>query len=363
MAEHALNFGRISRKLIDSMPLGLVVFDENLTIKDRNPAAEELLAAGDNLADVLRAGSPHQRPEGWGVFLRSALTVGESQGFGNIAYALDGRDSVLDLTISALGDEESGELIGGILIIEDETVKVSMADELAGAERLAAVGKLAARVAHELNNPLDGILRYIGLAQRVAENNNEERAVHYLQESRKGLLRMVQIVSELLDFSRSTHTAFEEADINKLVEDAIKAMSVGAERAGVRIQREFGEKMPNVRTGNLFQVFCNLIKNAVDAMEEQGRGGVLTVRTYYDERNALIEFADTGPGLSEEVMEKIFEAFFTTKAKGKGTGLGLAICLDIMERCGGKIKAQNHDEGGALFTVSIPLERTSWARV
>jgi len=218
------------------------------------------------------------------------------------------------------------------------------------------VGKLAARVAHELNNPLDGILRYINLALRVLEERGETNASRYLQESRKGLLRMVQIISELLEFSRSTYSAMEEADINKIVEDAAQAMEAAAAANHVEVRRHYSPDMPNIRSGNLFQVFCNIIKNACDAMPD---GGTLEITTCCDAHHAIIAFADTGCGLSEEVRKKLFDAFFTTKPTGKGTGLGLAICKDIVERYGGEIHAENRPEGGSIFRVLIPLERTS----
>ena len=227
---------------------------------------------------------------------------------------------------------------------------------MASAERLAAVGKLAASVAHELNNPLDGILRYINLALRIAEADQQEKLADYLRQSRKGLQRMVQIISELLEFSRSTYSSFQEADINKIVEEAVKTLESQTQENQIEIIRSYSRDMPNIRSGNLFQVFCNLIKNAIDAM---GSGGKLEVTTRCDQYNLFIEFADTGTGLSKEVRDKLFEPFYTTKAPGKGTGLGLAISRDIVERYNGQILADNRPTGGSVFTVFIPLERTS----
>ncbi len=351
-----LRFGRMAQYLIEQLPLGVVAFDVDLHIRDSNPSAERMLLPGNNLEKALESISVPDGAGNWRQRLELALAQTKPSVFENVSANCHGRSLVLHIICTPLRDEINKNLSGGLLLLEDVTSKVSMENDLATAERLAAVGKLAARVAHELNNPLDGILRYINLSLRLVEQENVENIGKYLQESRKGLMRMVQIISELLEFSRSTYSAFEEADINKIVEDAVKAMQSQSDKAGVEVQRDYGKDMPNIRSGNLFQVFCNLIKNACDAMPGGGR---LEIATRCDDHHVAMEFADSGTGLNPEVREKLFDAFFTTKPTGKGTGLGLAICKDIVERYGGKITADNRSQGGAVFRVMIPLERTS----
>lgn len=230
--------------------------------------------------------------------------------------------------------------------------KSDVRNRLAETERLAAVGKLASRVAHELNNPLDGILRYINLTIRAIENENLEKPKEYLTQCRQGLLRMIQIVKELLEFSRCTYSPQEPLPIEQIIEDAIKTMNAKAESLDVKILRNYHSKLPKIRSGNLFQVFCNLTKNALDAMPN---GGEIRISTYPAKDNAIVvEFRDTGMGLPPENTEIIFEPFFTTKEKGKGTGLGLAICRDIVNSYNGQITARNLPEGGSVFTVYLP---------
>lgn len=347
----------MARLLIKHLPLGVLSFDNDFQIIDRNPMSDIVLPSSDTIINALANTTIPDGANSWRECLQNALVSGKPHAFGNVSASNNGKNAVLHIICSPLTAENTDEQIGGLLVIENVTRKVAMESDLATAERLAAVGKLAARVAHELNNPLDGILRYINLALRVLENDTQTNASHYLKESRKGLLRMVRIISELLEFSRSTYSAFEEADINKIVEDAVKAMENGAEENGIMLVRHYGAVMPNIRSGNLYQVFCNLIKNACDAMPD---GGQLDITTYCDPHHAIMEFADTGTGLSKEVKEKMFDAFFTTKATGKGTGLGLAICKDIIERYNGHIAADNRSEGGCVFRVAIPLEHTSW---
>ncbi len=351
-----LRFGLIAQKFIKDMPFGVVIFDENLNITDSNSFADKILASFSNIGQALAEGTDPKQYASWEDLLRNALKSEDPITFDNISFSHHQRNLVLRLICIPLHDEKTGNLLGGILLVEDITAKTVMESELALAERLAAVGKLAASVAHELNNPLDGILRYINLALRVAQAEKQEKVIDYLRQSRKGLQRMVQIISELLEFSRNSYSAIQEADINKIVEEAVKSFESQIQDLQIEIIRKYTPDMPNIRSGNLFQVFYNLIKNALDAMSA---GGTLQITTGCDPHNLLVEFADTGIGLSQEVREKLFEPFFTTKAPGKGTGLGLAISKDIVERYNGQLLAENRSTGGSVFTVSIPLERTS----
>jgi len=232
----------------------------------------------------------------------------------------------------------------------DKAKKANTQSQLANTERLATIGKLTSKVAHELNNPLDGILRYINLALRIIEQENLEKPKEYLLQCRQGLMRMVQIVSELLEFSRSSYAFSEEyVKIEQIIEDAIKTMDLAS---NIRVLRNYAPDTPQIRSDNLFQVFCNLIKNAVDAMPD---GGQLSISTRLAADNTtVVEFRDTGNSFAPENAEVIFEPFFTT-SKGKGTGLGLAICKDIIERYHGRITAENAPEAGSIFTVYLPI--------
>lgn len=363
-AKDQLRFARLAQHLIDIMPLGVVVFDNELNITDSNSLAQQMLSDHSDIAQALTHISAIPSGSTWSQQLHQALASGEAHTFENINCSRDGDNYILNIICTCLTEEtvdsqdDNRMQIGGILLIEDVTSRVMIQQDLAAAERLAAVGKLAARVAHELNNPLDGILRYINLALRVSESNGQVQVSQYLEESRKGLLRMVRIIGELLEYSRSTHSAYEETNVNNIVQDAVKAMGSQASDSKVEVTCAFGNDMPKIRAGNLFQVFCNLIKNAVDAMDT---GGKLVIQTGCDSDNLVLSFADTGGGLSDEVEQKLFEPFFTTKEAGKGTGLGLSICKDIIERYNGQILARNRSAGGSVFTVTIPLAYTKFS--
>jgi signal transduction histidine kinase len=259
---------------------------------------------------------------------------------------------MLRIVCTPLKETKTAKNLGGIIIIEDVTEKVNIQRQSANTERLAAVGKLASKVAHELNDPLDGILRYVNLTMRIVEQEDLEKPKEYLTQCRKGLMRMVQIVSELLEFSRSTYTPLEYTAIEHIIEDALKTMGAKADALNIRILRDYASGIPKIRSGNLYQVFCNLTKNALDAMPD---GGELRISTRLAADDTVVaEFRDTGTGLPPENTEAIFEPFFTTKDKGKGTGLGLAICRDIIESYHGRITAENTPNGGSIFTVYLP---------
>lgn len=342
-------------RVLETLPLGVVVFDRQLRVILRNPQAEQVFGQLTRAAEL---GASLASPAGevdWEADLRKVLHAGNSL-FREIAVPSHetAPERLLELRADPLPAPEGGSS-GVILTADDVTRRAGLARRLAVSERLAALGRLAARVAHELNNPLDGILRYINLAIRLEEQGEEEKQtkiVSYLTESRKGLLRMAQILSELLEFSRSGRGQFEESNINQTVEEAIRTLQDQADAGGVTVAAAFrAQQMPVLPGGMLFQVCCNLIKNAIDAMPDGGR---LTVTTWRTESDAMIRFEDTGPGLPEPV-EQIFQPFFTTKAAGKGTGLGLAICKDYIERLHGGITAEQAEPHGAVFTLRLPL--------
>jgi signal transduction histidine kinase len=348
-------FGWFGKTIFETLPVGIVAFDRNLKIIDANTQAAKLIDLTDRIDESLQKGTDGSVSVGqsWAKKLESVISTGKARTFESISYTSNGKTKLLRIACTALKRTGKNKNSGGTIIIEDITEQADTSRQLANAERLATVGKLASRVAHELNNPMDGILRYINLALRTIEKEDLDKPKEYLTHCRQGLMRMVQIVSELLEFSRNTYAAFEQVRIEQLIEDAIKTMDARAEASKVKIARNYASDIPEIRSGNLFQVFCNLIKNALDAMPDGGELNIAT-RLLADD-TAVAEFGDTGVGFAPEDKEVIFEPFFTTKDRGKGTGLGLAICKDIAERYGGKITAENAAKGGSIFAVYLPV--------
>lgn len=221
------------------------------------------------------------------------------------------------------------------------------------------------RVAHEINNALDGILRYVGMARRVIETSlkqdhggtsdtaapNAEVLLRYLDGARLGLTRMAAIVREVLSAPPAQKASRDQASVDRVVQEAIDLLCPEADRRGVIIAADFKTAaLPTVDAGKLLQICVNLMKNAIEAMEAGGR---LMISVAVMGREAVLRFADTGPGLPQP-HEQLFEAGFTTKAGDRSRGMGLAISRDLARELGGSIRAMNAPEGGAVFIVRLP---------
>ncbi len=217
--------------------------------------------------------------------------------------------------------------------------------------KFASLGKLASGIAHELNNPLDGVIRYINLSLGCLAEEGIVR--EYLLESKKGLNRMVKIIRSLLDFTHSHSLSTKSLDINKLINDSLDMMRYDIVSNDIKVEKELGSNLPLIKDRGLKLVFTNLLKNSCEVLH---RGGKITITSRSN--NGFIEtrFSDNGPGVPEEIRDRIFEPFFTTKEMGKGSGLGLAICCSIIQRYGGRIVLEKKKEKGAAFIIQLPVK-------
>ncbi|UCE23240.1 MAG: GAF domain-containing protein [Candidatus Zixiibacteriota bacterium] len=224
-------------------------------------------------------------------------------------------------------------------------------EQLVHSERLAALGEMSAKVAHEINNPLGIIKNYLLLVKKTVNNNKEARS--YAEVLSQEIERIARIVKELLDFHRPRGLDFQKVDVARVLNDVLLLMERQIESKRVRLVRGFQPDCPEVSGSpeNLKQVFLNLIINALDVMN---KGGTLEVKVACEDGWVVVRFSDTGPGISPEIVPRIFEPFFTTKEPGKGTGLGLSVCYGIIKQHGGSITYKNTDDGGC-FEVRLPV--------
>ncbi len=343
----------IAPALFESLPMGIVVFSQDLRVLHANERAVQLLEIGEYMHRSLACGTEVKVWGDWKSSLAEVLETGQNATFDSVEYVRGDSVFRLKIVLTPLKSHTTRMISGGLAIVEDITRKDSIANELSHAERLAAVGKVAGKVAHELNNPMDGILRYINLSIRAIENQQFDKPVGYLNECRSGLMRMVQIIGELLEFSRGRYLAMEYSPIEEIVCEAVRAMESKCPGVTIEVFRGAVKTDKEFRGDNLFQVFCNLIKNAADAMDGNGYLGITFIAT---DEEVAVEFKDNGAGFPPEHADSIFEPFFTTKENGRGTGLGLAICKDIIEKYEGRIQAVNNPDGGSAFTVYLPLK-------
>lgn len=343
----------IACHVLDSLGVALFVVDRDQVIRHRNAIAAEWLPDGADFGAVLAGARFLEGFDGWSATLKHVIDT-EQAVLLTCALRRRGDDapSLFHIRCRPVEDRSSGRFTGAVVLVEEYREQKGAERQFEVSKRLASLGKLATRVAHELNNPLDGILRYINLAMRLADDAPDSKLKTYLLESRVGLMRMVQIIGELLDFSRATDGEFDEMNVDEVVEQAIRSAASAADAQKVVVAADFqNDDMPSVYGSRLFQICCNLIRNAIDAMPDGGR---LSITTGLVEDTVIIKVTDTGVGLPEPV-EKVFEPFFTTKEPGKGTGLGLAICRDFVEDMHGRITAAPGDDGGAVLTVCIPV--------
>jgi signal transduction histidine kinase len=219
-------------------------------------------------------------------------------------------------------------------------------------ERLAALGRLAASIAHEVNNPLGIIKNYLTIISKLADQDPELK--NHVSIVHEEVDRIAKIVKQLLDFYRPTLEKQVEVNIVELLTSTIDLITPKFQDMGIVIRIEFGEKDLNIygSPNKLKQVFLNLLLNARDVMPD---GGKLTVTVGRNRDIVEIEFADTGSGISQDDLPKIFEPFFTSK-KDSGTGLGLAVCHGIIGSHNGTIAAVNNPDGGATFIIRLPLK-------
>lgn len=231
--------------------------------------------------------------------------------------------------------------------------------QMAHIEKMANIGRLAAGIAHEINNPLQLIQMQAGWIEELLDEEKPEN-INNLDEYRQSVGKIKHhvnragtITHRLLGFSRKISAEYD-VQVNELLKETLSFLENEAHGNNIALNLQLDENLPTIRTegSQVQQVLLNLIENALDAVGADGQIDIATKRI----KNELhIQIADNGPGIKPEVMKKLWEPFFTTKEPGKGTGLGLSICSDIAHKLGGTITAENRPQGGAVFTLKLPL--------
>ncbi len=353
-------------KLIASSVDGIIAADMKGNIIIFNKAAEEL--SGYTSEEVMgKANIVDFYPPGVAKDIMKKLRGEEYGGVGKltpqqvIIVNKSGEPIPIQLSASLVYDEQGREIFS-VGFFTDLRPRIKMEKELeethlqlVNSEKMASLGKLAAGIAHEINNPMGGILIYSSLLMEGLEEGNSKR--EDLEKIVQEATRCKEIVKSLLEFSRQTEPKMEPMDINKAVTDGLFFLENQALFHNIEIVKNLAPLLPSVR-GNpsqLKQVFMNIIVNAAEAMHGSG---ILTITTSLskDEKEIWIDFADTGEGISQENLSKIFDPFFTTKELGKGTGLGLSTSYGIIDGHGGRIHVKSQVGKGTTFRIELPAE-------
>jgi PAS domain S-box-containing protein len=255
------------------------------------------------------------------------------------------------------------EPVGSVIVARDltpqtrlETEREELRKRLTQSEKLAALGQFVAGIAHELNNPLQGVLGHLELLRTTGafpKQLRREVATIYREAD-----RAAKIVRNLLVFAGSRRLVRRSVSLNVVLQKVLSLRAAAHRAIGIEVVRHYDDKLPRVQSDPLLlhQVFLNMVMNAEHAIAATGQNGRIEISTAVasSRDRIVVKMRDTGTGISEETLPRIFEPFYTTKEVGKGTGLGLAITYGIVQEHGGQIVAANHPQGGAVFTVELP---------
>lgn len=348
--------------LIESSVDGIIVTDMNGDILIFNKGAERILGyqaeevvGKMNIREIYAPGVAQEvmqkmrTPDYGGVGKLNSFRIVHRNKWGEW---IDG-----DLSAALIYDDH-GDEIASIGIFKDLRERLKMEEELREtqqqlmqSEKLAAMGRLTSQIAHELNNPIYGIMNTLELLKTEIPPDSKRKKI--LEMSLSETLRLSEILRNMLSFSKPEEEVRRPVDVNELLEGIVLFMDKQMREANIDIETQFEKEIPKVMgsTNQLRQVFLNVMRNAKEAMPQ---GGILSLETMRETERVIINIRDTGIGIPEEIRDRIFEAFFTTKHAVKGVGLGLSVCYGIIKDHGGEIRVQSEKGKGSTFSIILP---------
>ncbi|MCZ6678668.1 MAG: ATP-binding protein [Candidatus Poribacteria bacterium] len=342
------------KSIIECMQEGVVFVDSKNRVSLFNKAAQQSRKEQFGIDP-----EDPQSPETYGILPQIAADL--SNGHAVIEQqTLQIKDKFFENTFAAVRDDNDNYL-GTVLVCRDVTDRKRMEQQMIQSEKMAAIGELAAGVAHEINNPLDGLLNCILRIQRNPQNKQQTK--EYLALMEEALLRIESTVGQLLDFSRKHELALAPISLNDVVDEVVSLIKYSAEEKGIQIVKHFQKDLDLILGDKhlLEQVVLNLGLNAIAAMPD---GGVLTFQTGKIQFDVLlgdaavyVQATDTGTGIPKSVQDRIFDPFYTTKITEKGTGLGLSVSDRIVRQHEGVIEFESEAGRGSTFTAKLPIRR------
>ena len=353
------------RSILETIPDAMVVIDGAGLIHDFSHAAERLFgwtaleAAGKNVSMLMP--SPYR--EGHDGYLERYRRTGERRiiGIGRVVVGerKDGSTFPMELAVGEMRGAEGGFFTGFIRDLTDrqrtETRLQELQSELVHVSRLTALGEMASSLAHELNQPLSAIANYLKGSKMLLgrEDVPLDRVADAVDRAADEALRAGEIIRRLRDFVARGEAERRVESLPKLIEEASALALVGAKEHGIHVRFDFDANVDLVLADKVQvqQVVENLIRNAVDAMAASPGGNLLVMIEAIDDDMTLVSVSDTGPGISAEVADRLFQPFITTKRTGMG--VGLSISRTIIEAHGGRIWVEKNEGGGALFRFTL----------
>ncbi len=258
------------------------------------------------------------------------------------------KDKYFQITTAPVKGED-GELHGYIRLIQDVTEMKKMEEQMSNSEKLASIGRLAAGIAHEIGNPLTSIFSFVQILKEIEHDEFKKESLHTIHFH---INRISEILKQLSGFTKMPVGEAKECQVNDVIESSIVLIQYDKKAREITMTRELDPSLPLVSAdkNQLSQVFVNLILNAIDAMPE---GGALTVKSFLRGSDIVVQFQDTGVGIPQEDLIKIFDPFYTTKEKG--TGLGLAVSYNIVKKMNGTLTVESQAGKGTIFTITLPV--------
>jgi two-component system NtrC family sensor kinase len=351
-------------KIVQSSPNAITATDMKGNIVIWNQGAEETL--GYKASDVI--GKMNIRkiyPEGVARKVMQMLRSDESGEIGRLnSYPMvyvRRDDEIVEGNLSAaiIYDANGNEIasVGSFVDLRDrlqmERALRDTQEQLLQSEKLAAMGRLTSQIAHELNNPLYGIMNTLELLKTEIPAENKRRKI--LDMALSETIRLSDLLRKMLSFSKPDQEERHPVDLNSVLDEILLLHEKQLKENDINIEVSFVEGLSLViaSKNQLRQVFLNMVANARDAMPE---GGTLSVVTGSDSDKVFVEISDTGTGIREEHLDKIFDSFFTTKGEVKGVGLGLSVCYGFIKDHGGDIEVKSEVAEGTTFTISLPVQ-------
>jgi PAS domain S-box-containing protein len=351
-------------KIIRSSPNSIIATDLKGNIILWNQAAEEIL--GYKAEEVLGRHIDMVYPEGMAKKVMGMMRtpqfggIGRLRSFPVVHVRRDGKIVEGTLSASIVYDREGREgFTVGIFVDLNERLEMERAlrrtqEQLLQSEKLAAMGRLTSQIAHELNNPLYGIMNTLELMKTEISPQSKRRKI--LEMALSETVRLTDLLRKMLSFSKPDQEERQVSDVNTILDEILLLYEKQLRENNIKLVVEFSEHVGKVYASKnqLRQVFLNMISNAKDAMPD---GGTLSVRTEGNPDQILIEISDTGSGIKEENLVRIFDAFFTTKDSIKGVGLGLSVCYGFIKEHGGDIRVESKWGIGTTFKITLPVHK------
>jgi two-component system sensor kinase FixL len=352
------------QSILDTVPEAMIVIDEQGAIQSFSAAAERLFgwSAEEAIGRNVKMLMPEPYRGAHDGYLDRYRATGERRiiGVGRVVVAerRDGSTFPMELAVGEMRSGGARYFTGFIRDLTERQVREARMQELQAElvhmSRLTSMGEMASALAHELNQPLSAIANYLKGARRLLGSEEKtSRAADAVDRAAEQALRAGQIIRRLRDFVARGESELQVESLSKMIQEASALALLGAKEYGVRVRFDFDAKADRVLADKvqIQQVLINLLRNAVDAMQEAPRRELSVSTLRQDDDLAMVVVADTGPGVSPEISDQLFQPFVTTKRSGMG--VGLSISRTIVEAHGGRIWVEPNDGGGAVFRFTL----------